>query len=118
MSGLWTPEGERPVENAPEELTEEELADRLEALREQLAKTPVADIIAQSAYQFFEVGALHLSVIPPQLDEAKLAIDALGLLVDGLGARLGASAATLQEGLTNIRLAFVQVSQGGAEPDA
>jgi hypothetical protein len=118
VSSLWTPEGERPVERpsepAPEELTEEELAQRLEALREQLAKTPVADIIAQSAYQFFEVGALHLSVIPPQLDEAKLAIDALGMLVDGLGGRLGANAATLQEGLTNIRLAFVQVSQSAA----
>jgi hypothetical protein len=111
---LWTPDGEKPVAAAPEELTEEELAQRLEALREQLAQTPVADIVAQSAYQFFEVGALHLSVIPPQLDEAKLAIDSLGLLVEGLGERLGAAAPTLREGLTNIRLAFVQVTQGVA----
>ncbi|MEY2418558.1 MAG: hypothetical protein QOG90_1238 [Actinomycetota bacterium] len=114
MTGLWTPDGEKPVAAAPEELTEEELAQRLEALREQLAQTPVADIVAQSAYQFFEVGALHLSVIPPQLDEAKLAIDSLGLLVEGLGERLGAAAPTLREGLTNIRLAFVQVTQGVA----
>ena len=80
MSSLWTPDGEKPVERAgepaPEELTEEELAERLEALREQLAQTPVDQVIAQSAYQFFEIGALHLSVIPPQLDQAKLAIDA------------------------------------------
>jgi hypothetical protein len=120
MSSLWTPDGEKPVEraseDAPEELTEEELADRLEALREQLAKTPVGEIIAQSAYQFFEIGALHLSVIPPQLDQAKLAIDALGLLVDGLGERLGESAPTLREGLTNIRMAFVEVSKSGREP--
>jgi hypothetical protein len=116
MSSLWTPEGERPVSHAepePEQLTEEELAERMDALREQLAKTPVDQIIAQTAYQFFEIGALHLSLIPPQLDEAKLAIDALGALVDGLGARLGEAAPTLKEGLTNIRMAFVQVSQSG-----
>jgi hypothetical protein len=115
---LWTPDGEKPVarpaEAAPEELTEEELAERLEALRQQLAQTPVAEIVAQAAYQFFEIGALHLSVIPPQLDEAKLAIDALGLLVDGLGERLGANGVTLRDGLTNIRMAFVQVTQGVA----
>ncbi|HVV38036.1 MAG TPA: hypothetical protein VHC63_15605 [Acidimicrobiales bacterium] len=118
MSTLWTPDGEKPVERAPEELTEEELAERLEALREQLAQTPVADIVTQSAYQFFEVGALHLSVIPPQLDEAKLAIDALGLLVEGLGDRLGPNAATLRDGLTNIRLAFVEVSKAVATAQA
>lgn len=106
------------MEPGPEELTEEELAERLEALREQLAQTPVDQVIAQSAYQFFEIGALHLSVIPPQLDQAKLAIDALGLLVDGLGDRLGPNAATLLEGLTNIRMAFVQVSQAAVAADS
>jgi hypothetical protein len=125
MSSLWTPDGEKPVGRAEqpaeppvEELSEEELAQRLEALREQLAQTPVADIIAQSAYQFFEVGALHLSVIPPQLDQAKLAIDALGLSVEGHGARLGAGAPTLREGLTNSRLAFVEVSKAVATHEA
>jgi hypothetical protein len=120
MSSLWTPEGEKPVgraseapEEVLEELTEEELADRMEALREQLAQTPVSQIVAQAAYQFFEIGALHLSLVPPQLEEAKLAIDALGLLVEGLGEHLAPNAATLREGLSQIRLAFVTVSQGG-----
>ena len=123
MASLWTPDGEKPVQPASEtsepleELSEEELAERMDALRQQLAQTPVADIVAQSAYQFFEVGALHLSLIPPQLDQAKIAIDALGALVDGLGEHLGPNYATLKEGLTNIRLAFVQVSQGGAPTD-
>jgi hypothetical protein len=117
MSSLWTPEGERPVsrdEPEPAELSEEELAERMDALREQLAKTPVDQIVAQTAYQFFEIGALHLSVIPPQLDQAKLAIDALGALVDGLGERLGEAAPTLKDGLTNIRMAFVEVSKNAA----
>jgi hypothetical protein len=114
MSSLWTPEGEKPVsrdEPAAEELTEEEIAERMDALREQLASTPVEQIVAQTAYQFFEIAALHLSVIPPQLDQAKLAIDAFGLLVEGLEGRLGADGQTLKDGLTQLRLAFVQVSQ-------
>ncbi len=128
MSTLWTPEGERPIARASsasaepvgeplEELTEEELAERMEALRDQLAQTPVAHIIAQNAYQLFEIAALHLSLVPPQLDEAKLAIDAFGLLVDGLGDKLGENSTTLKDGLAQLRMAFVQVSQGGSPGD-
>ena len=116
MSSLWTPGGEKPVEAGDEhleELTEEELAERMEALRAQIADTPVAQIVAQSAYQFFEIGALHLSLVPPQLEQAKLAIDALGLLVEGLGDALAPNADTLREGLQQIRMAYVTVSQGG-----
>lgn len=119
MSSLWTPEGEKPVGRASEaveepleEVTEEELAERMEALREQLAHTPVDQIIAQSAYQFFEIAALHLSLVPPQLDQAKLAIDALGLLVEGLAEQLGPNADALRDGLAQIRMAFVAVSKG------
>jgi hypothetical protein len=38
-----------------------------------------------------------------------LAIDAMGCLVEGLGARLGPDAVTMAEALSNIRLAFVQI---------
>jgi hypothetical protein len=121
MSSLWTPDGEKPVsrdEPAAEELTEEEIAERMDALREQLASTPVEQIVAQTAYQFFEIAALHLSVIPPQIDQAKLAIDAFGLLVEGLEGRLGPDGQTLKDGLTQLRLAFVQVSQADASAPA
>jgi len=122
VSSLWTPEGEKPVNrpsqaaDAPvdeEPLTEEEVAERMDALRQQIAQTPVEQIVAQSAYQLFEIAALHLSLIPPQLAEAKLAIDAFGLLVEGLEGRLGPDGETLKDGLTQLRLAFVQVSQAG-----
>ena len=123
MSSLWTPDGEKPVERADsapaeplEELTEEELAIRMDELRQQIAGTPVEQIINQSAYQFFELGALHLSVVPPQLDQAKLAIDALGLLVEGLQGRLGPDGETLKDGLAQIRMAFVEVSKAGDPP--
>jgi len=116
VSSLWTPGGEKPVEPAPEELTEEEIAERMDALRDQIANTPVAQIVGQSAYQFFEIAALHLSLVPPQLDEAKLAIDAFGLLVEGLEGRLGPDGPTLKEGLAQLRMAFVQMSQSGPPP--
>jgi hypothetical protein len=116
MTSLWTPDGEKPVsqgDSAPEELTEEEIAERMEALRQQIATTPVEGIIAQSAYQFFEIAALHLSLVPPQLDQARLAIDAFGLLVEGLEGRLGPDGETLKDGLQQLRMAFVQMSQAG-----
>lgn len=116
MTSLWTPDGEKRVDpspNEPESLTEEELAERMDALREQIANTPVEQIVSQSAYQFFEIAALHLSVIPPQLDQARLAIDAFGLLVEGLEGRLGPDGDTLKEGLAQLRMAFVQVNQTG-----
>ncbi len=125
MSTLWTPGGEKPVSQQPdgptepvEELTDEEIAERMDALREQIANTPVSQVVSQSAYQFFEIAALHLSAVPPQLDQAKLAIDAFGLLVEGLEGRLGPDGDTLKEGLAQLRMAFVQISQGPLPPDS
>lgn len=90
-------------------------------LREQLAGTPAEVVVANHAYGLFELAALHLSLEQPQLDQARLAIDALGYLVEGLGDRLGEPAAELGTALAQLRLAFVQVqaalqapSPGGA----
>ena len=118
MSTLWTPGGERPVDREPadaapqaddEELSDDEMAARLAELREQLTHTPAAAVIANHAYGLFELAALHLSLDPPQLDEAQLAIDALGALVTGLAGRLGEAEHHLQDGLAQLRMAFVQL---------
>src|SRR4051812_18972968 len=111
MSTLWTPDGERPVrpepgpaaaaprpapsaaagsgaahaeQGGPGEPTDEELRAHLSELREQLVQTPAAVVVANHAFGLFELAAVHLSAQPPQLEEASLAIDALGALVDGL----------------------------------
>ncbi len=78
-------------------------------LRQQLADTPARTVVANHCYGMFELAALHLSLDPPQLDEARLAIDALALLVEGLRSRLGEEEANLREGLTQLRLAFVRM---------
>lgn len=95
------------VEGEP---TEEELRE----LAQQLAAAPPEDVIANHCYGLFELAALHLSQVPVNVPAARLAIDAMGLLVDGLGARLGAHAATLAEALTQLRLAFVRITDAVA----
>ncbi|HVA75989.1 MAG TPA: hypothetical protein VNF71_15645 [Acidimicrobiales bacterium] len=136
MSTLWTPGGERPVSRGPQEdaggrpapgtqepsgePTQEEMQARLAQLQDQLARTPAEVVVANHAFGLFELGALHLSLQPPQLDQARLAIDALAALVDGLGDRLGEHAPELADALANLRIAFVQIhaaTKTGAEPE-
>ena len=94
-----------------------ELEGRLADLRDQLAHTPVAAVVAQLAYQLFEVAALHLSLQPANLGEAQLAIDAMAALVEDLGPRLADNEGPLRDGLSQIRMAFVQIKNAGsAEP--
>jgi hypothetical protein len=146
MSTLWTPGGERPIRRAePQEtstsaqgqsrpategssrqapeLSPEEQAAQLQQLQEQLARTPVDLVVANHAFGLFELGALHLSLQPPQLDQARLAIDALSALVEGLAGRLGEHEPQLKDGLAQLRLAFVQIKSaqgpnGGQPGDA
>ena len=100
-------------------MTEEELAAEEELLEvaKHLAAAPAEDVVANHCYGLFELAALHLSQQPPQLDKARLAIDALGLLVDGLGERLGQHAAALADGLSQLRLAFVRISSATPSSD-
>jgi hypothetical protein len=81
----------------------------MEELRDQLAGTPAEVVVANHAFGLFELAALHLSLQPPQLDQARLAIDALAALVDGLGSRLGDAGPQLSDGLSQLRMAFVQI---------
>src|SRR5687767_13380885 len=125
MSSIWTPGGERPIRREPEpapaaartdvarddddELTPEEMEQQMAALQEQLAQTPAAEVVANHCFGLFELAALHLSLQPPQLGEATVAIDALGALVSGLQGRLGEHEGQLNEALASLRLAFVQI---------
>jgi hypothetical protein len=132
MSSLWTPGGERPVGRGPENpparpappsgpddlADDEELEARAQELAEQLARTPAAVVVANHAMGLFELGALHLSQQPPNLDQASLAIDAMAALVEGLQGRLGESEPTLSEALAQIRLAFVQLKAANAAGEA
>ena len=58
-------------------------------MRAELVNAPVEVVVANHCYGLFELAAVYLSQQPPLLDQARLAIDALGCLVDGLEGRLG-----------------------------
>lgn len=117
MSTIWTPGGERPVGGDPggaaapddEPMSEAELEAKMAELREQLAQAPAALVIANHCFGMFELAALHLSLQPPKLEEAQLAIDALGAVIEGLTGRLGDEEQQLRDGLAQLRLAFVQI---------
>jgi hypothetical protein len=137
MSTLWTPSGERPVGSGQagrqpaqppptataegredEAVSEEELRAQMEQMRQQLIDAPAEVVVANHCFGLFELAALHMSNQPPQLSKAKLAIDALGALLDGLAGRLGEAESQLRDGLASLRLAYVQLQAGnpGGEP--
>ena len=133
MSSLWTPGGERPVDRgtaAPDaatptgpagpldrEPTEEEMRRAAEEYMAQLAGTPADIVVGNHAVQLFELARVYLSQSPPKLDDASLAIDAMGTLVEGLVGRLGEDEAEINAGLASLRLAYVQIktAAGGAK---
>ncbi len=132
MSTLWTPGGgePNPVQGEPARPSEPgpgpdpgpsmspemspEAAAEMNRIRSEIASVAVADHIANHAIGLWQLAIIHLSPEEPraaQLDEARLAIDAMACLVDGLGADLGENAETLQEALSQLRLAYVEISE-------
>lgn len=132
MSSIWTPSGEHPQNPAPgepgdeEALTPEQIAEveaEMFRARADLAGVPVADIVANHAVGLWQLAVLHLTPdpapdgtqTPARLAEASLAIDAFAALVEGLGDRLAPNDEALQDALTQLRLAFVQVTDRSFE---
>ena len=118
MSSLWTPGGEHPVEPdaAPSDPTgpqmdpeadplaglsdderaqAEAMAAEMAAARHRVLEAPADMVVANHAMGLYELAAIHLSEEDPDLTAARLAIDAMGQLVDGLSGRLGEAEATL-----------------------
>ncbi len=102
-------------ELGPEE--QAELAGRLDELRRQLLGTPAEVVVANHAYGLFELAAIHLSQQPPRRDQARLAVDAMAALVEGLAGRLGEAEPSLKDALAQIRLAYVQISESSPAAD-
>ena len=84
------------------------MAKEMAEARAQLLEAEVATIIANHALGIYELAALHITADDPDLVEARLAVDALGALVEGLEGRLGDGEPTLVEALANIKIGYVQ----------
>ena len=78
---------------------------------------PAEVVVANHAFGLFQLAALHLSQPEPDFVSARLAIDAMGAIVEGLSGRLGSVATDLTEGLAQIRMAFVQMQAARSQPD-
>ena len=145
MSSLWTPSGEHfpsseggnavspgppgsPGSPPGPDLEDEDLAPlsaeaqaELDAMRQQLAKTPAEVVMANHCYGIFELATIYLSHTPPMLFEARLSIDGLGALLSGLKDRLGEAEPSLLQALSQLRLAYVQLEgadRAAAESEA
>ena len=148
MSTLWTPRGEVPVGDrrsdagpashdtsaadaaaasdyfdldslSPEEREQaEQYIRELAETRERLKAAPASAVVANHAMGLYELAALHLSDQPPNFAEGAVAIDALGALLDGMKGRLGEAEPTLQDALSQIRMAFVQLKNRPEDGDA
>jgi hypothetical protein len=102
---------------APDDaLTDAEAA--IDAARRRVAEVPAEVVITNHVMGLYELGAIHLSSDPPDLASAVLAIDAVACLVEGLGDRLGADAATMRDALANIRMAFVEIKGRVSVPES
>ena len=146
MSTLWTPGGEHPVDRGkeqsagtgdtqpqtpgdiPREMDIEDLspddrakveqaAREMTQVREQLAAMPASAVIANHLMGFYELAAIHLSEETPNFAEASVAIDALRAVLEGLKGRFGENEATLEQALSQIQVAFVQLRNKHAVAD-
>ncbi len=130
---LWTPGGEHEVPGeepvgepslddlSPEDLSPEErarleeVAAQMAEVRRQLLSVPASTVVANHVMGFYELAAIHLSAEPPNLSEAKVAIDAMAAVVEGLEGRIGENEPVLRDALAQLRLAFVQLQSSVSE---
>ncbi|MGH9022578.1 MAG: hypothetical protein ACRDV9_05690 [Acidimicrobiia bacterium] len=136
MSTIWTPSGEytpKPEPQAPPSMAPpppppgvpgpEPSPEEMEAMAAEISAAlarPMADHVLDLIEQLLQLASLHLNRRAltggqegPDLAAASLAIDALGALIEGVGARLGEYHQPLTRTLEQLRMAFVQVSGEG-----
>ncbi|HLG00406.1 MAG TPA: DUF1844 domain-containing protein [Acidimicrobiia bacterium] len=106
------------AEATPEQIAE--AREQLQRVRAELAETPVKNIVANHAIGLWQLALLHLGLDDPDrtpnLAEAKLAIDAMASLVEGVSDRLEDHTEPLTDALTTVRLAFVRLSSDSGDP--
>jgi phosphoribosylaminoimidazole carboxylase (NCAIR synthetase) len=89
-----------------------EIVEQMAEAQQRLAEAAAADVVANHAMGLYEFAAIKLSAATPQIDDARIAIDALAGLVENTADRLGEHGEALTQALTQIQMAFVQVTGG------
>lgn len=101
---------------SPDERERAEMA-IMEMLRAQqeVAAAPAEAVVANHAGGLYELAAIKLGMQPPELEDARLAIDALGGLLEATGDRLGEPAVQLGDLVNQLRAAWVELSKAADE---
>ncbi len=84
------------------------MAKELAEARAHILDADPTAIIANHAFGLYELAMLHITNDDPDMKAARLAIDSLGYLVEGLRSRLDEAEAPLNEALHGVRLLFVE----------
>jgi hypothetical protein len=117
---------ERPGPDQPPG-PDENARDVLDQMREQLASVSAGDIVAEAAVPLVTLAYVRLGLPPNEneryrdLEAARLLIDALAGLLDGVRGRVGAVEVELRKALADLQLGYADVQrhlagQGPSEP--
>lgn len=136
---LWTPDGEVPIERSagapapagsasemlggpelddltPEDRARaEEMIARMAEVQRQLLSVPAAQIIVNHIMGLYELAAVHLDQPEPDFEEARIAIDAMGAMLEVTQARLGDAGTEMREALTVLQTFYVRRSSDAPE---
>lgn len=91
-----------------------ELVAQMAEAQQRLAGAPADDVVANHAMGLYEFAAIKLGSEPPQLADARVAIDALGGVMGACGDRLGRHGEALTEALDSIRVVWVQLNDAAS----
>ena len=97
------------TDNLDESTALSDAQEALEDARRRIAEAPAQVVVVNHLMGLYELAAINLSAVPPKLDDASLAIDALAALVYKLGDRLGDDIETMRDALANIQMVYVQM---------
>ena len=97
------------IDNLDESTALSDAQEALEDARRRIAEAPAQVVVVNHLMGLYELAAIHLSAVPPKLDDASLAIYAFAALVDKLGDRLGDDIETMRDALANIQMVYVQM---------
>jgi hypothetical protein len=142
---LWTPGGEVPVgrdggpdegrsagqdpgvtgvvggpsldDLSPEERAQaEQMVAEMAEVQRQILAAPAEQLVANHVVGLYELAAIHLGQPEPDLVATRLAVDAMTAVLAATEGRLGPDEGSLRQALTQLQMAFVQVSASQGEP--
>lgn len=101
---------------SPEERAQaEEMIAQMAEVQRQVLSAPAAQFVINHVVGLYELGAIHLGQPDPDLESARLAIDAMAALLDATEVRLGEDAMSLRDALTQMQMVYVQMAGSPSE---